>query len=95
MNYSHLTSVPVFMLCTHTHTKNIDDHMYHSIPNDPIISRLDVEVLWGFKALSIIRAMSWRPHWPLGWGAKSRSIMIMGVPWGVNAILADVLSGEW
>lgn len=51
-----------------------------------------MEVWRGSEALSIIRALKWRPHWPLGQGAKPGDIMIMAVLWGVDAILADVKS---
>lgn len=45
-------------------------------------------------ALSIIRVVKWRPHWPLGRGTKPRDIMIMEAVWGVVATLADVPSGD-
>ena len=53
-----------------------------------------MEVWRGSEALSIIRALKWRPHWPLGQGAKPGDIMIMAVLWGVDAILADVKSAD-
>lgn len=66
----------------------------HNSPNGPMLSRQDLEVWRGSDALSIIRAVKWRPHWPLGRGAKPRDIMIMEVLWGVDAIQADVLSDD-
>lgn len=41
------------------------------------LSRQSLEMWQGSAALSIIRVVKWRPHWPLGRGTKPRDIMIM------------------
>lgn len=66
----------------------------HNIPNGQTLSRLSSEVWRGSEALSIIRVVKWRPHRPLGQGAKPGDIMIMAVLWGVDAILADAKSAD-